>query len=148
MVVYLLTTIHALSMLMLTLLSVDEILLPRYMNGSANFRVKMAATLLTHKKCLSNLVQQFLMVTNKNSIFFFVKVQISEVTANKFVVYWPPTQPGCQNRKCTCASSQGISEYNLDRGRVEWVRFVTPTRRRWALNNYITWCTGSSISWR
>ena len=38
--------------------------------------------------------------------------------------------------------------YNLDRGRVEWVRFVTPTRRRWTSNHYITRCTGSSISWR
>ena len=27
------------------------------------------------------------------------------------------------------------------------MRFVTPTRRRWPLNNYITRCTGSSISW-
>ena len=43
---------------------------------------------------------------------------------------------------------RGISEYNLDRGRVEWVRFVTPTRRRWMSNYYITRCTGSSISWR
>ena len=48
----------------------------------------------------------------------------------------------------TGASSRGISEYNLDHGRVEWVLFVTPTRRRWASNYYITWCTGSSISWR
>ena len=30
----------------------------------------------------------------------------------------------------------------------EWVWFVTPTRRRWTLNNYITRCTGSSISLR
>ena len=28
------------------------------------------------------------------------------------------------------------------------MRFVTPTRRRWASNYYITRCTGSSISWR
>ena len=27
------------------------------------------------------------------------------------------------------------------------MRFVTPIRRRWALNYYITQCTGSSISW-
>ena len=47
----------------------------------------------------------------------------------------------------TGASGRGISEYNLDRGRVEWVRFVTPTRRRWTYNYYITLCTWSSISW-
>ena len=46
------------------------------------------------------------------------------------------------------ASGRGISEYNLDRARVEWVRFVTPTRRRCTSNYYITQCTGSSISWR
>ena len=33
-------------------------------------------------------------------------------------------------------------------GRVECVRFVTPTRRRRTSNYYITRCTGSSISWR
>ena len=48
----------------------------------------------------------------------------------------------------TGASGRGISEYNLDHGQVEWVQFVTPTKRRWALNYYITQCTGSSISWR
>ena len=47
----------------------------------------------------------------------------------------------------TGASSRGIAEYNLDRGWVEWVQFVTPTRRRWALNYYITQCKGNSISW-
>ena len=31
---------------------------------------------------------------------------------------------------------------------VNWLRFVMPTRRRWESNNYITRCTGSSISWR
>ena len=38
--------------------------------------------------------------------------------------------------------------YNLERGRIEWVWFVTLTRRRWAMNYYITLCTGNSISWR
>ena len=48
----------------------------------------------------------------------------------------------------TGASGQGIAEYNLDCGWVQWVQFVTPTRRRWALNYYITQFTGNSISWR
>ena len=50
--------------------------------------------------------------------------------------------------KITGASGWGISEYKLDRGRVEWVQSVTPTKRRWTTNYYITRCTGSSISWR
>ena len=57
------------------------------------------------------------------------------------VAYWPPTRPSCQNRKCTGINNRCIrprnSGYNLDRGRVEWVQFVTPTRR-WVSNNYIT----------
>ena len=68
------------------------------------------------------------------------------------VVYWPTTRPGCQNRKCTCVNNWCIwsrnSRENLDRGWDEWVQFVTPTRRRWVMNYYISQCTGNSIRWR
>ena len=40
---------------------------------------------------------------------------------------------------------QAVKIGNLNRGRVEWVRFVTPTERRWALTYHIT---GSQSVWR
>ena len=74
---------------------------------------------------------------------------LSKIALTTSVVYWPPTWPGCQNRKCTRVNNRSrISEYNLDHGWIEWVRFMMPTRRRWASNYYITQYTGSSISWR
>ena len=65
---------------------------------------------------------------------WFSAILLSFCIQSHEIVYWSPTQPGCQNRKCTCVNYRGISEYNLDRGRVEWVLFVTPTRRRWSSN--------------
>ena len=29
------------------------------------------------------------------------------------VVYWPPTRPGCQNRKCTCVNNRCIRSRNI-----------------------------------
>ena len=29
------------------------------------------------------------------------------------VVYWPPTQPGCQNKKCTCVNNRRIRSRNI-----------------------------------
>ena len=67
------------------------------------------------------------------------------------VTYWP--RPSCQNRKCTgvnsrCIRSREYQDITLTVDGFEWVRFVTPTRRRWMSKYYITQCTGSSISWR
>ena len=36
----------------------------------------------------------------------------------------------------------------LTEDRLNECEIVTPTRRRWTLNYYITQCTGNSISWR
>ena len=30
-----------------------------------------------------------------------------------FVAYWPPTQPRCQNRKCTCVNNRCIQSRNI-----------------------------------
>ena len=68
-----------------------------------------------------------------------------------FVVYWPTTRPGCQNRKCTsvnnrCIRSRNIRIITLTVDRLNECEIVTPTRRRWVLNNYIMQSTGNSIS--
>ena len=76
------------------------------------------------------------------------------IVLNTSIVYWPTTQPGCQNRKCTYVNSRCIQSRNnqdiiaLTMDRLNEYKIVTPTRRRWALNYYITQCTGNSISWR
>ena len=70
------------------------------------------------------------------------------------VVYWPTTWPGCQNRKCTCVNKRCIQSRNiriitLTVDRLNECEIVTPTRRRWALNYYITQVkTGSESVWR
>ena len=68
-------------------------------------------------------------------------------------MYWPTTRAGCQNRKCTCVNNRCIWSRNiriitLTMDRLNECEIVTPTRRRWAINYYITQCTGNSISWR
>ena len=76
------------------------------------------------------------------------KISIRSLT----VVYWPTTRPGCQSRKCPCVNNrwhpvEEYQNYNLDRGQVEWVQFVTPIRR-WAWT--ITWRSAQEIQsvWR
>ena len=59
------------------------------------------------------------------------------------VAYWPPTRPGCQNRKCTCVNNRCIRLRNiriitLTVDRLNECEIVTPTRRRWTVNYYIT----------
>ena len=68
------------------------------------------------------------------------------------VEYWPPTRPGCQNRKCTCVNnrctrSRNIRIITLTVDRLNESEIVKPTRRRLTMNYYITQCTGNSISW-
>ena len=60
---------------------------------------------------------------------------------------------GSQNRKCTCVNKRCIRSRNiriitLTVDRLNECEIVTPTRRKWELNYYITQCTGNSISWR
>ena len=69
-----------------------------------------------------------------------------------YVVYWPTTRPGCQNRKCTCVNNRCIQSRNiriitLTVDRLNEYEIVTLTRRRWTLKYYITQCTGNSSSW-
>ena len=58
------------------------------------------------------------------------------------VTYWPSAE--LSNKRCTCVNNwciqSKISGYNLDCGWVELGADVTPTRSRWASNNYITRC--------
>ena len=37
---------------------------------------------------------------------------IYAITIHHFGVYWPPTRPGCQNRKCTCVNNRCIRSRN------------------------------------
>ena len=52
-----------------------------------------------------------------------------------YVVYWPPTRPSCQNRKCTCVNNRCIRSRNiriwpwLSRGWIE-CEIVTLAGRR------------------
>ena len=68
-----------------------------------------------------------------------------------FVAYWPPTQPNCQKKKCTCVNNRCIrSKISGDQGRPwlsrGWIEceIVTLAGSRWATNYYITLATGSS----
>ena len=65
-----------------------------------------------------------------------------------FITYWP--RPSCQNRKCTCVNNRCIIYLiTLTVNGLTWVLFVTPTRRRWMSNNYLTRVkTGSQVSWK
>ena len=69
--------------------------------------IKNIAKFLTHSSVLS-----WKIAPANGVIVFFISV-----------VYWPPTQTTCQNKKCTCVNNRcirsKISRYNLDRGRVE-----------------------------
>ena len=62
------------------------------------------------------------------------------------IVYWPTTRPGCQNRKCTYVNNRCIRSRNnkdiiaLTVDRLNECKIVTPTRRMWTLNYYITRC--------
>ena len=52
-------------------------------------------------------------------------------------------RPGCQNSKCTCVNnwcirSRNIRIITLTVDRLNECEIVTPTRRRWTLNYYIT----------
>ena len=67
------------------------------------------------------------------------------------VVYWRPTRPGCQNRKCTCVNNRCIRSRNI---RITWTvdglnvcDLWRSQEEEWVLNYYITRCTGSSTSW-
>ena len=59
-----------------------------------------------------------------------------------YVAYGPLAE--LSNKRCTCINNRciwsKISGYNLDCGRAELGADVTPTRSRWASNNYITRC--------
>ena len=66
-------------------------------------------------------------------------------------VYWPTIRPGCRNRKYTCVNNRCIRSKNipiitLTVDRLNECEIVTPTRRRWTLNYYISQCTGNLIS--
>ena len=77
-----------------------------------------------------------------------------------YVVYWPTTRPGCQNRKCTGVNNRCIRSRDnqdiipLTVDRLNECKIVTPIRRRWAWNYYITkWREevrqfGDQTSWR
>ena len=58
------------------------------------------------------------------------------------VTYWPSAE--LSNKRCTCVNNRciwsKISGYHLDCGWVELCADVTPTRSRWASNNYTTGC--------
>ena len=76
------------------------------------------------------------MATKRYSIFF-------NAPGQKTVVYWPTTRPGCKNRKCTCVNNRCIRSRNiriitLTMDRLNECEIVTSTRRRCALNYYIT----------
>ena len=69
----------------------------------------------------------------------------------QFVAYWPPTQPSCQKKKCTCVNNRCIrSKISGDQGRPwlsrGWIKceIVTLAGSRWVSNYYITPATGSS----
>ena len=65
------------------------------------------------------------------------------VCIRNYVVYWPMTRPGCQNRKCTHVNNRWIRSRNI--------RIITLTvdglnecncdahKKKGALNYYITW---------
>ena len=68
-----------------------------------------------------------------------------------FVAYWPPTQPSCQKKKCTCYLHRCIqSKISGDKGRPwlsrGWIEceIVTLAGSGWASNYYISPATGSS----
>ena len=56
------------------------------------------------------------------------------------------------NSYCCILTNDPVEEYQdiiaLTEDRLNECKIVTPTKRRWALNYYITQCTGNSISWR
>ena len=66
-------------------------------------------------------------------------------------IYWPPTRPGCQNKKCTWINNRCIRPKIsgdqgwpwLSRGWIE-CEIVTLAGNRWTSNYYVTPATGSS----
>ena len=56
-------------------------------------------------------------------------------TVYMIVVYWPPSRPNCQNRKCTCVNNRCILSRNiriwpwLSRGWIEWEILTLAGRR-------------------
>ena len=69
-----------------------------------------------------------------------------------YVVYWPTTPPGCQNRKCTYVNNRCIRLRNiriiLYIGWVEWVQLWCPQDERGVKLLYNSVKTGSQLFWR
>ena len=92
----------------------------------------------------------------KKKFFFKVKcsnnVQWAETDQKLGLSHIEPGQAvkiGNAPVQITGASSRGISGYNLNCRGVELsVKLWRSQEEQWASNYYITWCTGSSISWR
>ena len=76
------------------------------------------------------------------------------------VVYWPPTRPGCQYRKCTCVNNRCIWSRNT-RILYPWPwtgwmseKLLRSQEEEWTSNYYITWVktgsqsVGDHMSWR
>ena len=67
------------------------------------------------------------------------------------VVYWPPTRPSCQKKKCTCVNNRCIRSKISGDQRRPWLlkgwiecEIVTLVGSRWTSNCYITPATWSS----
>ena len=116
MVVNLSLTVHALPMCIFTSLFIDEMLLPRYVNWSFNFR----------------------------SLRFYEKIIPSCFIWDYIWNILTSDSAELSDDKCTCVNNRcirsKISEDNLDCRRVKLSANVTLTRSRWATNSYITRC--------
>ena len=46
-------------------------------------------------------------------VLLFLFPLVPYLSIQSSVAYWPPTRPGCQNRKCTCVNNRWIRSRNI-----------------------------------
>ena len=133
-----------------------KIKIPWWHYKSFRFQSQCAEIFLSWKWStkVHELVQKALFFQKKRKIVAWSMIlpKFQNIAKRLLVVYWPPTRPSCQKKKCTSINNRRIrSKISGDQGwpwqSRGWIEceIVTLAGSRWASNYYITSVTGSSV---